>query len=164
MREASTLTTPKSDMGGWSEFRSHICLCLADLTLSRHGLPEERDPYRLRDRNGAPVVCFQCGQSALPDASLVPSDSKRPKRSNAHRPAPIDVGRPLASCDYCDLHWHLDCLDPPMVTLPSFGKKWMCPAHADHVVVSAIICRARLLSNPRKISPRQEHRGSTTRQ
>ncbi|QRW02066.1 hypothetical protein RhiLY_01063 [Ceratobasidium sp. AG-Ba] len=32
--------------------------------LSRHGFVEERDPYRLRDRHGAMVLCCKCGMSA----------------------------------------------------------------------------------------------------
>jgi hypothetical protein len=48
-----------------------------------------------------------------------------------------DSGRLIVSCDYCDLHWHFDCLDPPLMALPSSAKKWMCPAHAEHVVVSS---------------------------
>jgi hypothetical protein len=39
------------------------------------------------------------------------------------------------SCDHCPLHWHLDCLDPPLSNMPSFGKKWMCPNHADQLLV-----------------------------
>jgi hypothetical protein len=113
----------------------HIKSC-SHKWFSRHGLPEERDPYRLRDRNGIPVVCFRCGLSALPDSSREPSESKRPRRSASVRTAIAESGRALASCDYCDLYWHFDCLDPPMATLPSFGKKWMCPAHADHVMAS----------------------------
>ncbi|KAF8326348.1 uncharacterized protein EI90DRAFT_1942623 [Cantharellus anzutake] len=40
----------------------------------------------------------------------------------------------IISCDYCNLHWHLDCLDPPMTVMPPPLKKWMCPNHADHVM------------------------------
>lgn len=42
----------------------------------------------------------------------------------------------MISCDYCTLSWHLDCVDPPMVCLPPCHKRWMCPNHADHVIVS----------------------------
>ncbi|CAJ0651317.1 6577_t:CDS:2 [Entrophospora sp. SA101] len=30
--------------------------------------------------------------------------------------------------------WHFDCLDPPMVIRPPISKRWMCPAHADHIL------------------------------
>ncbi|KAG8730263.1 hypothetical protein FRC12_020375 [Ceratobasidium sp. 428] len=43
-------------------------------------------------------------------------------------------GRPIISCDYCRLHWHMDCLDPPLAVLPVNGRRWMCPSHAAHSV------------------------------
>ncbi|KAF8558422.1 hypothetical protein OG21DRAFT_1149976 [Imleria badia] len=104
--------------------------------LNRHGQLEDRDPYRLKDRNGVPVLCFRCGTSALPSglAECAPSN-KRPRRSTsvAHSLTP-ESGRAIVSCDYCNLHFHLDCLDPPLTSMPSFGKKWMCPNHADQVL------------------------------
>lgn len=48
-----------------------------------------------------------------------------------------DVGaqwRPIVSCDYCNLHWHLDCLSPPLASMPSASRKWMCPNHSDQVM------------------------------
>jgi hypothetical protein len=83
------------------------------------------------------VICFRCGQSSLPldDSGPGPSESKRPRRAATAKTVNIDSGRTIVSCDYCDLHWHFDCLDPPMMTLPSSHRKWMCPAHAEHVVV-----------------------------
>lgn len=40
---------------------------------------------------------------------------------------------PLIQCDYCPLLFHMDCLDPPLTTLPA--GKWMCPNHVEHLVV-----------------------------
>ncbi|KAF8136138.1 hypothetical protein EV363DRAFT_1428597 [Boletus edulis] len=104
--------------------------------LNRHGQLEDRDPYRLKDRFGVPVLCFRCGTSALPSslAGCAPS-TKRPRRSTSivHSLTP-ERGRAIVSCDYCNLHFHLDCLDPPLTSMPSFGKKWMCPNHADQVL------------------------------
>ncbi|KAH7927720.1 hypothetical protein BV22DRAFT_1006394 [Leucogyrophana mollusca] len=108
--------------------------------LNRHGQLEDRDPYRLKDRNGVPVLCFRCGTSALssgiaasgPDPDLVTPHTHR-STSVAHSATP-ELWRSIVSCDYCSLHWHLDCLDPPLTSMPSFGKKWMCPSHADHVL------------------------------
>lgn len=45
----------------------------------------------------------------------------------------------IIPCDYCPLHWHMDCLDPPMThfyprkgtQMQDFGD-WMCPVHVDH--------------------------------
>jgi hypothetical protein len=49
---------------------------------------------------------------------------------------PSQGGRPILSCDYCPLHWHMDCLDPPMVAFPSRERRWMCPSHLEHIFVS----------------------------
>ncbi|KAI0798104.1 hypothetical protein C8Q75DRAFT_740632 [Abortiporus biennis] len=101
--------------------------------LNRHGQLEDRDPYRLKDRNGDPVLCFRCGTSALPAgvAASAPA-AKRPRRAASIRNT-SESGRGIVSCDYCHLHWHLDCLDPPLSFVPPMGKKWKCPNHADNV-------------------------------
>lgn len=108
-------------------------------TSSRHGQLEDRDPHRLRDRNGAPVLCFQCGTSALPGglAATVPA-AKRARRATSKVAVP-ETWKDIVSCDYCNLHWHLDCLDPPLPTIPLFNKKWMCPNHAERVLVRDIL-------------------------
>ncbi|OSX65008.1 hypothetical protein POSPLADRAFT_1044433 [Postia placenta MAD-698-R-SB12] len=102
--------------------------------LNRHGQLEDRDPYRLKDRNGDPVLCFRCGTSALPP-SLVASApvAKRPRRETSSS-SYSETGRSIISCDCCHLHWHLDCVDPPLSFMPPWGKKWMCPNHADRVI------------------------------
>ncbi|KAG9013861.1 hypothetical protein FRB93_000242 [Tulasnella sp. JGI-2019a] len=229
---------------------------------SRTGMLEDRDPYRLKDRQGAATLCFKCGTSAAPygaeeetlgqvakcagpsppaviptairpqmdgltkyhsDRGASPERSKSvdgstpsegsgegetvlmhpgpwrrtsvqvkveplPSQLDLPRPAPmlrrssrrsaaasdttptsvgaitdesstiaktvdgsescelvgpgfkLPVGvtttglKAMIPCDYCPLSWHLDCLDPPMVTLPPNHKKWMCPNHAEHVI------------------------------
>ncbi|KAF9571978.1 hypothetical protein EC968_010454 [Mortierella alpina] len=63
----------------------------------------------LEDGRGHPRHCYHCNKSAL-------------------------GGRMMISCDYCPLHWHLDCLSPPMASAPPNTRKWMCPNHADHVL------------------------------
>ncbi|KAF8078188.1 hypothetical protein FPV67DRAFT_1686608 [Lyophyllum atratum] len=103
--------------------------------LNRHGQLEDRDAHRLRDRNGVPVLCFRCGTSALPGglAAAAPA-AKRARRSSTVAKAAPDAWKSIVSCDYCGLHWHLDCLDPPLSTMPSFMKKWMCPNHAEQIL------------------------------
>ena len=98
--------------------------------LSRLGLIEDRDSFRLKDRNGSAVICFRCGKSALP-AGLADAN---PTQNSSWNDA-SDVWKGILSCDYCNLHWHLDCLEPPLPNLPSIGKKWMCPNHADQLLV-----------------------------
>ncbi|KAK7023831.1 histone deacetylase associated PHD protein-2 [Favolaschia claudopus] len=104
--------------------------------LNRFGLVEDRDAHRLRDKNGEPVLCFKCGTSALPPglAASAPA-AKRARRSSTRATASSDVPKTIVSCDYCSLHWHLDCLDPPLPTMPPINKKWMCPNHADRVLL-----------------------------
>lgn len=71
------------------------------------------ESLRLRDKSGKTILCYGCRESAL-------------------------GGRPIISCDYCPLKWHLDCLDPPRATLPYKQPSgdprhtWMCPNHMDH--------------------------------
>ncbi|KAI6043116.1 hypothetical protein EDC04DRAFT_2962175 [Pisolithus marmoratus] len=109
---------------------------LKQLRLNRHGQLEDRDPYRLKDRNGVPVICFRCGQTSLPRGVIASTSStKCPRRSTStsHSATP-ETWRSMLSCDHCNLHWHLDCLDPPLTSMPSYGRKWMCPNHAEQVL------------------------------
>lgn len=79
------------------------------------GYEDTVDPMRTHDAKGKPITCFKCGTMAR-------------------------RGAPIAPCDYCDLYWHHDCLDPPMLFYP--GKPapgsqrapelWKCPNHVDH--------------------------------
>uniref|UniRef100_A0A1Q3F1W2 PHD finger protein 12 n=1 Tax=Culex tarsalis TaxID=7177 RepID=A0A1Q3F1W2_CULTA len=39
---------------------------------------------------------------------------------------------PLIACDYCDLFFHQDCLDPPLTALPT--SMWMCPNHVEQFI------------------------------
>lgn len=71
------------------------------------GVIREPDPFCFCDKNGDPIFCYRCGDTA----------------SQARR---------MLSCDHCSQHWHMDCLDPPLPVLPPLTKKWMCPLHALH--------------------------------
>ncbi|KAJ8956226.1 hypothetical protein NQ318_014957 [Aromia moschata] len=44
---------------------------------------------------------------------------------------------PLISCDFCELFYHLDCLDPPLTTPPS--GRWMCPKHVEHCLDAKLL-------------------------
>ncbi|KAI9849729.1 MAG: hypothetical protein M1838_000090 [Thelocarpon superellum] len=84
---------------------------------ARAGYDEIPDFLKLKDAKGKYVLCFKCGRSALNHQEIIP-------------------------CDYCSLHWHLDCLDPPMANPPPRapnGKpryNWMCPNHVDHELLA----------------------------
>ncbi|KAI3475426.1 hypothetical protein L1887_63194 [Cichorium endivia] len=92
---------------------------------NRHGQIEPRDPYRLKDKNGDAVLCYRCGGTALPAASdqhpaPVGSTERRSRAvseaGSASAASPADhtiregTGwRKIVSCDFCSLHWHIDC-------------------------------------------------------
>ena len=44
----------------------------------------------------------------------------------------------MITCDYCPLSWHMDCIDPPMASMPNPARKWMCPTHVEHVLVRIV--------------------------
>ncbi|KAK0554175.1 hypothetical protein OC846_002186 [Tilletia horrida] len=110
------------------------------LRVNKQGLIEDRDPYKLKDKNGKAVLCFHCGGSALP---LVPHSGDLMKASLAKRCpnsppygalilTPDGTWRSILSCDFCSAHWHLDCVTPPLAIMPNMTRKWMCPNHAEH--------------------------------
>ncbi|CAO1612937.1 unnamed protein product [Parajaminaea phylloscopi] len=115
----------------------------------KRGVVEQRDPYRLRDAKGKEILCYKCGESALPErqalaaphpakeegmgrADAADVSSKRPLSGDS----PASTGwRRIISCDFCSLHWHLDCLDPPWSGMPSNFRKWKCPCHIEKLLV-----------------------------
>ncbi|KAH9502835.1 PHD finger protein 12 [Bulinus truncatus] len=44
---------------------------------------------------------------------------------------------PLIQCDYCPLLFHLDCLNPPLTSLPT--GRWMCPNHVEHFLDANLV-------------------------
>lgn len=68
---------------------------------------------RLEDKNGDIIACFKCHQTALQG--------------------------PMATCDKCQTAWHVDCIDPPVQSIPN---RWVCPNHPEKA--------ARLRRRPRK--------------
>jgi len=64
----------------------------------------------------------------------------------------------MIKCDYCQVHWHLDCLDPPLANPPALGNNgrkvhdWMCPLHVDHELRQV---DARLLYPRRRVHVRK---------
>ncbi|KAJ1028768.1 hypothetical protein NDA16_001933 [Ustilago loliicola] len=115
---------------------------------NKHGQIEARDPYRLKDKNGDAMLCYRCGRTALPSETEQQGAAASKSRKGAKSALASDVvvappadytiregtgWRKIISCDFCPLHWHIDCVDPPMLGMPSNLRKWMCPAHSDHV-------------------------------
>lgn len=73
----------------------------------RHGEIEQPDYHQLKDKNGEFVLCYQCRKTAFKKLMI--------------------------GCDFCTLHWHLDCLI--MASPPNPAKKWRCPNHIEHLIV-----------------------------
>ncbi|KAM0530855.1 hypothetical protein ACHAP9_008984 [Verticillium nonalfalfae] len=74
----------------------------------RGGYEEAPDFHKVRDADGSPVLCHNCQQATASDRSIIP-------------------------CSICGLHWHLDCLDPPLA-IPPVLRTWVCPAHNDDLL------------------------------
>jgi len=113
------------------------------LKLNRQGFMEDRDPFQLRDKQGEPILCFRCGQSALPREAVTVRRgetvemAERRAIAAAHaagkqRTAADAPGRRMLSCDFCTLHWHLDCVQPALSSMPPATRRWRCPAHSSH--------------------------------
>ncbi|TXT15942.1 hypothetical protein VHUM_00445 [Vanrija humicola] len=105
---------------GTGNFGEYVDAEGARTKYDRKGFIEDRDPIRLRDAKQRPITCYKCGGSSIPLHSLA-SD-------------PEASWRQIVSCDYCALHWHLDCLSPPLASMPNSMRKWMCPNHAEQVM------------------------------
>lgn len=70
---------------------------------------EDLDIDSFYDKKGRPKLCHRCRESHL-------------KR------------RTLVACDYCPLHWHLDCLPDAVPLAQTIGLKWRCPNHIENLV------------------------------
>ncbi|RKO92244.1 hypothetical protein BDK51DRAFT_40905 [Blyttiomyces helicus] len=68
------------------------------------------------------TLCFHCGKSGLklPQTSFLLSHTVPEPRGQAPGTGiRLQAQRSeLIRCDYCPLHWHLDCLDPPLAAIP----------------------------------------------
>ncbi|KAG8907169.1 hypothetical protein FRB99_005141 [Tulasnella sp. 403] len=71
---------------------------LRGLKSNRPGFIEERDPYRLKDRQGLPVLCYKCGTSATP-SYLVPLAQSSFPTSNSHAVANRSSSLPIPDVD-----------------------------------------------------------------
>jgi hypothetical protein len=134
-------------------------LMLRPIKVNKFGIVDEREPLRLKDKNGKSILCFQCGESAMPAQPLLPTSPVSKPKGRPSRAAAVVANaavtssttsslsaaeeeegkrgwRKIISCDFCNLYWHLDCLDPPLATMPSISRRWMCPNHIEHVLPS----------------------------
>jgi hypothetical protein len=80
---------------------------------NRLGQVEHPDYHQLKDKSGKFRQCYYCRETALK--------------------------KPMISCDYCPLYWHLDCLK--LASPPNPAKKWRCPTHFENIIVSFVRVR-----------------------
>ncbi|KAJ3079480.1 hypothetical protein HK102_003748, partial [Quaeritorhiza haematococci] len=68
-------------------------------------------------------LCYRCRKTGirLPPTSFLGSYSIPQPHTAPGKSAGVTVQAvrsEMIKCDYCDLHWHLDCLDPPLSCVP----------------------------------------------
>ncbi|OLN88338.1 Uncharacterized protein C2F7.07c [Colletotrichum chlorophyti] len=76
----------------------------------KKGYEEAPDFFKVRDTDGSAVLCHNCQHPAADNRAIIP-------------------------CSLCGLHWHLDCLDPPLA-IPPVVRTWRCPVHADDLLAT----------------------------
>lgn len=70
-------------------------------------------------------------------------------------------------CDECAELWHLDCLDPPLASLPNIdadgrkAREWLCPLHSEHELRRVETRRLFASRQSRKIQVRRPRRART---
>lgn len=74
-------------------------------------------PLTAKEKNAKKIesfpTCFHCCKTDTVFNPLFNSHSMPPPT-----PIPQSLRSELIKCDYCSMHWHLDCLDPPLSCLP----------------------------------------------
>ncbi|CAD6505430.1 BgTH12-00921 [Blumeria graminis f. sp. triticale] len=79
-------------------------------TTNRAGWEEAPDYFKKRDNKGKPILCHACGlQAETPNRVIIP-------------------------CSFCNLYWHLDCVELPLAKEPAPGRLWKCQAHIDDLL------------------------------
>lgn len=78
-----------------------------DTTQFKHARYKQESPDSnvTKDKNGKFIQCYHCRK--------------------------ITTKKLMISCDYCPLHWHMDCLTPPMTGQSNSAKRWRCPNHVE---------------------------------
>jgi hypothetical protein len=74
------------------------------------GYDDAPDFFKQKDSKGNYILCHVCGGGASAPAAAI------------------------ISCTFCGLHFHLDCLDPPLANPPPLARAWRCPCHVDDLL------------------------------
>ncbi|KAH7698309.1 PHD-finger family protein, partial [Aphelenchoides avenae] len=111
-----------------------------ELVLQNNGLLEETDEIGMETLLAASSA-INAKQFSLPftvnrEATVypyLPHDEMRPRKADGVQCCTVcgvsDEEKPTVTCDFCPLHYHLDCCSPPF-TAPPKGR-WMCPQHVE---------------------------------
>ncbi|EFO21550.1 PHD-finger family protein [Loa loa] len=76
---------------------------------------------------------LSCEIPPLPfDERLTSTQLVPPPKAICHLCASRNEKSTIIQCDFCSLCYHLDCLTPPLPSVPK--DKWMCPAHVEHIL------------------------------
>ncbi|VIO90825.1 PHD-finger family protein [Brugia malayi] len=76
---------------------------------------------------------LSCQIPPLPfDERLTSTQLVPPPKAVCHLCASRNEKSTMIQCDFCSLCYHLDCLTPPLPSVPK--DKWMCPAHVEHIL------------------------------
>ncbi|VDK75218.1 unnamed protein product [Litomosoides sigmodontis] len=76
---------------------------------------------------------LSCEIPPLPyDERLTSTQLMPPPKAICHLCASRNEKSTIIQCDFCALCYHLDCLKPPLPSVPK--DKWMCPAHVEHIL------------------------------
>ncbi|KAM3724186.1 PHD finger protein [Dirofilaria immitis] len=76
---------------------------------------------------------LSCEIPPLPfDERMTPTHLVPPPKALCHLCASRNENSTMIQCDFCSLCYHLDCLTPPLPSVPK--DKWMCPAHVEHIL------------------------------
>uniref|UniRef100_A0A8R1Y0N9 PHD-type domain-containing protein n=1 Tax=Onchocerca volvulus TaxID=6282 RepID=A0A8R1Y0N9_ONCVO len=76
---------------------------------------------------------LSCEIPPLPfDERMASTHLVPPPKALCHLCASRNEKSAMIQCDFCSLCYHLDCLTPPLPSVPK--DKWMCPAHVEHIL------------------------------
>lgn len=132
-----TASTRKAVLQHPKQSKHHETRCFVSnhYLRTRTGYDLPLDTLKLKDAKDNIILCFKCNQSAM-------------------------GRRDMINCDFCNLYWHLDCLDPPLASAPKKSGKgtWKCPNHVDSEVAvprsaSGKVYKIRRPRNPGVIQP-----------
>ncbi|KAJ3302083.1 hypothetical protein HDV03_005427 [Kappamyces sp. JEL0829] len=105
---ASTRITRKKALAAPPNLSSSIDIPVPAPSVSNSAKPSQSSTLQL-------PICYKCSKTEQLPIGLTPLLSYTfPQPKNGIQSLRSD----LIKCDYCGIHWHLDCLDPPLACIP----------------------------------------------